>query len=138
MQYRHEQKYIINESDACTLRMGLSAVCEPDENAIDGKYSIRSLYFDTPEDSALLDNISGAAHRAKYRIRYYSGNTQIIHLEKKCKDLGLGYKLEAQISAEEVNKILAGDCEFLKEKNGEIFAEFYHDLVFRGLAPRAL
>ena len=55
MQYRHEWKHEINRSDLITLRQRLRAVAKIDPHAIDGRYMIRSLYFDTPADKALRE-----------------------------------------------------------------------------------
>ena len=54
VKYRHEIKHDITASDMITIRQRLKAVAEADAHAIDGKYLIRSLYFDTPGDILLL------------------------------------------------------------------------------------
>ena len=46
--YRHEWKHVLNTGDLLILRQRLRAVMESDPHAIDGKYYIRSLYFDNP------------------------------------------------------------------------------------------
>ncbi len=51
--YRHEWKHVLNTGDLLILRQRLRAVMESDPHAIDGKYYIRSLYFDNPDDKAL-------------------------------------------------------------------------------------
>ena len=55
MQYRHEWKHEINALDRRILLSRLSAVMQWDAHAIDGTYRIRSLYFDTPGDTALRE-----------------------------------------------------------------------------------
>ena len=85
MVFRHEWKHEINYSDMIILRQRLRAVMKPDENAVDGKYFIRSLYFDNLSDKALREKIDGVNCREKFRIRYYNGDTSLIHLEKKSK-----------------------------------------------------
>ena len=57
--YRHEWKHEINMADLITIRQRLRAVMEPDPHAIDGKYLIRSLYFDNARDKALREKIDG-------------------------------------------------------------------------------
>lgn len=47
MKFRHELKHEINLSDMMTIRQRLKAATRPDPHAVDGKYFIRSLYFDT-------------------------------------------------------------------------------------------
>ena len=80
--YRHEWKHEINDADRIIIRQRLRAVARTDYHATDGKYEIRSLYFDDIQDSALREKIDGADNREKYRIRYYNGDTSLIHLEK--------------------------------------------------------
>ena len=111
MDFRHEWKHEINYSDMLILRQRLKAVMKPDENAVDGKYFIRSLYFDNISDKALREKIDGVNCREKFRIRYYNNDTSLIHLEKKSKINGLGNKQSANLSAEEAQKIV----DFAKE-----------------------
>ena len=89
--YRHEWKHEISWSDLIAIRQRLRAVAEPDPHAVDGKYLIRSLYFDNLNDKALREKVDGVNRREKFRIRYYNGDpSAVIHLEKKSKLNGLG------------------------------------------------
>ncbi|MDE6752396.1 MAG: VTC domain-containing protein, partial [Eubacterium sp.] len=85
MKFRHEWKHEISLADMYTIRSRLSAVACSDKNAINGRYQIRSLYFDTPDDTALREKINGINKREKFRIRYYNEDTSFIKLEKKSK-----------------------------------------------------
>ena len=105
MQYRHEWKHEINRSDLITLRQRLRAVAKIDPHAIDGRYMIRSLYFDTPADKALREKLDGVNRREKFRIRYYNGDTSLIHLERKSKLDGLGTKASDVLTAGEAQAI---------------------------------
>ena len=82
IQYRHEWKHEISYSDLLAIRQRLRAVAQADPHAIDGKYLIRSLYFDNLNDKALREKIDGVNLREKFRIRYYNGDLSLIHLEK--------------------------------------------------------
>ena len=97
--YRHEWKHRISYGDLLILRQRLRAIMKPDPNAVDGKYFIRSLYFDTPTDTALREKLDGVNRREKFRIRYYNHDTTVIHLEKKSKLSGLGNKQSAPLTA---------------------------------------
>ncbi|WKK93938.1 VTC domain-containing protein [Clostridioides difficile] len=84
LNYRFEMKHKITEADVLALKSRLYPIMKKDENASkDGKYLIRSLYFDTPEDKALLDKLNGVAIREKFRIRFYNNDCSYIRLEKK-------------------------------------------------------
>ena len=111
MNFRHEWKHEINWSDLVALRQRLQAVAQPDVHAIDGKYLIRSLYFDDPMDTALLEKLDGINRREKFRIRYYNGDLSLIRLEKKSKRGGLGRKESAPLSgARAPLKNICGIC----------------------------
>lgn len=108
MDYRHEWKIALDPGDLFVLRQRLRAVMQPDAHAVDGRYRIRSLYFDTPEDRALREKMDGVSRREKFRIRYYNGDTGFIQLEKKCKRGGLGWKEQTQLTERQARDIAAG------------------------------
>ena len=83
--YRHEWKHEISYGDLVSIRQRLRAVMQSDPNTIDGKYLIRSLYFDNAYDKALREKIDGVNMREKFRIRYYNGDLSYMKLEKKSK-----------------------------------------------------
>ena len=70
--WRHEVKHYLNWSDLMSIRARARAVMQLDPHAKDGKYLIRSLYFDTPTDKALREKNDGVNLREKFRIRYYN------------------------------------------------------------------
>ena len=113
MDLRHEIKHEINYSDMITIRQRLSAVAYHDPHAIDGKYFIRSLYFDNLADKALMEKVNGVSRREKFRIRYYNGDTSVIHLEKKSKIDHLGNKQSAPLTTEQAQGIVDGKIELM-------------------------
>ena len=125
VRYRHELKHEITTADMITIRQRLRAIAHPDPHAVDGKYLIRSLYFDTPTDKALLEKQSGVSRRQKFRIRYYNGDKSVIHLEKKCKVGGLGTKISANLTEDEAAKIVAGDIEWMRDCDRQLVRELY-------------
>ena len=106
MDYRHEWKHEISASDMIAIRQRMRAIAHSDRYALDGKYRIRSLYFDNLADKALREKIDGVNCREKFRIRYYNGDTSLIRLEKKSKWNGLGNKQSVVLTAEEAQAIL--------------------------------
>jgi len=123
--YRHEVKHEISYSDMLDIRRRLSAIARPDVHAKDGKYHIRSLYFDTPEDTALKDKLLGVAKREKYRIRCYDGDLGFIKLEKKTKIGGMGTKDMASLTPEQVMSIIRGDTNWMIDEEDELLRQFY-------------
>ena len=123
--YRHEVKHEINYSDMLDIRRRLSAIARRDTHAREGKYHIRSLYFDTPEDTALKEKLLGVAKREKYRIRCYDGDTSFIRLEKKTKIGGMGTKDMAALTPDQVMRIIKGDTDWLIDEEDELLRQFY-------------
>ena len=138
MDYRHEWKHEISFSDMMILRQRLGAVMQRDENAKDGKYFIRSLYFDNAADKALREKLDGVNNREKFRIRYYNLDPSLIHLEKKSKHNGLGSKTQAELTAAEAQSIVDGDWEWMKDADRPLVRELYSKMQSQGLRPKTI
>lgn len=138
MNFRHEWKHEISCLDMLTLRQRLRAVAQTDPHAVDGTYLIRSLYFDTPADKALLEKLNGVSRREKFRIRYYNGDTAVIHLEKKSKLGGLGNKQYAELSVPEVSAILQGDLSWMLDSGRPLVRELYSKMCTQQLRPKTI
>lgn len=138
MDLRHEWKHEISYSDLLVLRQRLSAVAKKDEHAVDGKYFIRSLYFDNLSDKALREKLDGISRREKFRIRYYNGDTSVIHLEKKSKIGGLGNKQSANLTAEEAGWIVDGKLDWMLNSNRPLVQELYVKMTTEGLRPKTI
>lgn len=115
-EFRHEWKHEISYLDRRVIRARMQAVARPDPHAVNGRYFIRSLYFDSPNDRALRDKLDGVSFREKFRIRYYNNDLSFIHLEKKGKQGGLGTKEQVLLRAEEAGKIAEGDLDWIGER----------------------
>lgn len=136
--FRHEWKHVLNYADLLTLRHRLGAVMERDSHAIDGKYHIRSLYFDNPDDKALREKIDGVNVREKFRIRLYNWDTSLIKLEKKSKRNGLGTKYSANLTAEEAQKIVDGDLDWMMASDQALVQELYCKMRYQRLEPKTI
>lgn len=135
VKYRHEYKFYINIGDYYVLRTRLKPLMKLDRNSSDnGDYHIRSIYFDDIKDTALFEKINGVNHREKFRIRFYNMDSSFIKLEKKVKNNGLTAKFSTKISAENCNKILKGDADWIKSSEDNLLNELYikmKSLLFR-------
>lgn len=138
MDFRHEYKHEITAYDRYILRTRLRVVCRADPHAIDGKYLIRSLYFDNLDDMALREKIDGVNIREKFRIRYYNGDTSFIHLEKKSKFDSLGTKAQASLSAAEAQAIVDGDLAWMMDSDRPLVQELYTKMTVQGLRPKVI
>lgn len=108
MNFRHEFKHEIGYCDLLALRSRLSAVMQQDPHAINGRYEIRSLYFDNLDDKALLEKVNGVDRREKFRLRCYNGDTSLVFLEKKIKVNGLCAKEQTIVNWEQAQAIVNG------------------------------
>ena len=136
--YRHEWKHVLNVGDLLILRSRLRAIMESDPHAVDGKYQIRSLYFDNLDDKALREKIDGVNMREKFRIRLYNCDPSVIHLEKKSKRNGLGTKYSASLTAEEAQKIVDGDLDWMLSSDRSLVQELYCKMRYQGMLPKTI
>ena len=138
MKYRHEIKHEINKCDMLVLRSRLKCVMKPDVHTVEGKYFVRSLYFDNLNDKALKEKQDGVNIREKFRIRYYNNDTSLIHLEKKSKVNGLCLKESAVITKEMTEAIINGDYSWMLRSNDPLILEFYSKIKSHGLRPKTI
>ena len=138
MQFRHEWKHEISRLDLMSIRQVLRAVAETDPHAVDGRYFIRSLYFDNIADKALREKVDGVNMREKFRIRLYDNDPSVIHLEKKIKVNGLCGKKSAAITADEASRIQALDTDWMAKDERMLVRELYAKMQSQLLRPRTI
>ena len=136
--YRHEWKHEISYADLLAIRQRLRAVAECDPHAENGRYLIRSLYFDNLSDKALREKIDGVNLREKFRIRYYNGDPSVIHLEKKSKRAGLGTKYSAELTKDEAQSIVDGELDWMMASGRPLVQELYCKMRYQGLRPKTI
>lgn len=138
MDYRHEWKYEINRTDLFILRQRLGAVASVDSHTVDGKYRIRSLYFDNAFDKALREKVEGVSRREKFRIRYYNGDTSLIRLEKKSRTGSLLRKQSAVLTDFQVRDMLKGCVDWMADGGEDLIGELYCKMRTQGLKPKII
>jgi hypothetical protein len=123
---RHEYKYPLNLIEYQILKKKLSIILKLDEHAgPDGRYHIRSLYFDDFKNSALFEKQSGIAKRSKYRMRIYNYSDQLIKLERKTKLDHYIRKDCVKLTRQDADRILVGDVDFLVNSENDLLRDFY-------------
>lgn len=137
MKLRHECKHEINLSDMLVIRQRLSAVMKRDENGAEGKYFVRSLYFDDFTNKALREKIDGINIREKFRIRFYNNDTSFIRLEKKSKRNGLCVKESATLTKSEAQSLTEGEYDWLINSDLPLLWELYSKMK-TGLKPKTI
>lgn len=138
IKYRHELKQEISYLDVLVLKQRLLAVMQRDLHAVDGKYEIRSLYFDNAKDKALREKIDGVNVREKLRIRYYNGDSSFIKLEKKSKVNGLCQKESTRLTKEQTQAIIDGNVGWMKDSSESLIRELYIKMITQGLRPKTI
>ena len=139
--FRNEWKYVCPEDKLRVLEMRLGAVLEVDRHSSeDGKYLVRSLYFDDYHDDCARRTEAGVSERMKWRIRYYEGGpTKYIHLELKEKRDGRGHKTTCPITENECRKLMRGDAlGVIWETDEELLKRFCAEMMIRGYTPKAI
>lgn len=137
--YRHELKYQIRFSDYLAVRQRLRPVMKPDEHVrADGRYMVRSVYFDNAEDKVLREKINGFPKREKFRIRYYNDDLSFLVLEKKMKYNNLCRKEDVRLTETECRALFAGKTEWMLPHPSGLVRELYCRIRGQQLRPRVL
>lgn len=139
MEYRHELKFVMTQTNAYLLKKILSTIMEIDRNGDEfGRYMVRSLYFDTLGGSAFFDKLDGVEYRKKYRIRFYNSNTDFIRLEAKLKIDDLSKKTQEQISLKQATDLMNGCIDTIELKANSVLTDFVLDLKLNALKPSVI
>lgn len=134
--YRHEDKYLLSPGEAEYLRGLLRGVLAADPH---GDYSIRSLYFDTPDLRDHQEKLMGLRDRKKMRLRTYSGNRQDpVKLEIKNKSENLSHKETLLISADEAEALIRGEWDVLDAYESQTARRFQNFASNEGRGPTML
>lgn len=121
--FRHEYKYRISYEDMLTLRGKLNEVLNIDRNE-DG-YLIRSLYFDSIEDTDYYDKLGGEINRKKIRLRIYEPNPKYVKLEIKTKYDIHQLKKSLVIDKNTANELIKENYDILLNYDDETAQEAY-------------
>ncbi len=136
--FRHEYKYLINYGEYEALKVRMKPYFYLDPNAVNGEYSIRSLYFDDLWNSAYEEKSMGVLFRKKYRIRIYNYEDTTIKLERKIKQDKYICKESANLTRQQVMMILDGDYDFLLQSENRLCREFYIECISNFMRPRVI
>jgi hypothetical protein len=122
---RHELKYHLTFMQYRILRRKLGAVLKLDPHAgPDGRYHIRSLYFDDFRNTSFFEKTAGVHTRKKYRMRIYNLSDDFIKFERKSKFNEYVCKESAVLSREEAEHVICGDTGFLANSENQLLRCF--------------
>ena len=136
---RHELKYRISPYDYYAMRQVIRHIGCPDSHADDqGRYHVRSLYFDNFENKALREKLDGVSRREKFRLRFYNRDTGFIKAEKKARLDGVTRKDFSPITAEECERLLQGDIAWMAEAPAPLLRELHAGMRYQLLRPAVI
>lgn len=136
--YRNELKYVCSDGELIQIKERIKPLCKSDPHVgKDGRYKIRSIYFDDEDDSCFYGNENGTDPREKFRIRIYDDNFSTIFFECKGKENGMTYKEHTLITEKVCRDMLEGKFSVDRERD-RLLLKFF--LQYRGkrLYPKAI
>lgn len=133
--YRHELKYLIFKNQLGFLENDIKSVMKHDIHALNGLYNIRSLYFDTYDNSCFYDNENGVDPREKFRIRIYNNSIDRISLECKRKENGKTLKTSCLLSFKQCTELMNGIIIQGEENEDQLITKFRYLMLTKGLKP---
>ena len=133
---RHELKFFITPLEYEVLHRVLERTLHRDSNGDENnEYAIRSLYFDTRYNDALIDKLDGVKNRDKYRIRIYNFSDKIIRMECKTKVGQMISKRSLGIPRLLAEQLIAGDPTGLERTRSGLLRDVYREMAINGLRP---
>ena len=137
--YRHELKYQIGPADHLALRQRLRAVMQQDPHTgADGRYTIRSVYFDDPYDRCVRENLAGVSHREKWRIRAYNCSPDRLSLECKAKEHDMIHKDSCILTQAQFRLLMAGQPCPVTADTPPLLNRFSGLIRTQGFAPKVI
>lgn len=143
---RYEYKYFVPYAKLGRVRMLLAPFMELDSYAREtgGEYTVRSIYFDTPDLECYFHKVSGLKRRNKVRLRGYNGggaqSRVFFEIKKKMDDPLLKHR--SALTYEEAQQVLQGrpldELDFTTDKPANAYEEaqrFLYHLHARRMHP---
>ena len=133
---RREIKQAISAQQYFYLKMRLQSIMQRDDNASsNGRYHIRSAYFDNFSNKVLNEKKEGYLNRDKYRVRIYNLSDRIIHLERKSKRNNLTFKSKCSITKHEYEKMQYGEIDWMEQDHRALIRDLYKEMNYSLLKP---
>jgi len=147
MKQRLEYKYLVPVEYIDSIRSEIRPFVKVDHHAIDRvpqEYTIRSIYFDTPNMSCYNEKIDGVKIRKKYRIRGYNElhDSDVIFLEIKRKNNNFISKNRAPLYNQNLQRLFESRnfdeyiiCPLQDETNRVSAQRFFYHYYLKKLSP---
>lgn len=139
LHYRHELKFLCPENSLRVMEEKIRHLCHLDSHVgMDGVYVVRSLYFDTYDDSCFREGLNGTDHRKKYRIRIYDDNPDAIYLECKYSVRDRKAKESCKVTVQQCGRLLRGAAVVGADGSQELLRRFLGERGIGLLAPKVI
>lgn len=108
---RREQKYLITRKQYKELFIRASSFMRPDKNGSDGRYTVSSLYFESPANTIYFETKNKLKYRQKLRLRTYDDTDEesTAFFEIKQKHKKVVNKRRLLMPLKEANRYLEAD-----------------------------
>lgn len=137
--FRKEKKYLISKIASSNLNELFLQVLHQDiHNSHDGGYIVRSLYFDTIDDTDYFEKEDGYEYRKKIRLRIYSPSEKIARLEMKEKSGDNQRKRSLSISKLHALELTIGRYECLLTYENPFAQELYFLMMQQQYIPKCI
>lgn len=123
--FRQEKKYLMTIADGQALGGRLGAVMREDGHNGAFGYRVRSLYFDTLDETDFYDKLNGLELRRKLRLRCYGPEADFALLEMKQKEGIYQKKRSLQVSRRDAERLALGEYDALLTYDEPFAAECY-------------
>lgn len=134
--FRHEFKYQISDAQMMLIQSRVHCLLKTDSHAgREGKYNIRSLYFDDYDNRCFYENENGTDPREKFRIRIYNHSAERIRLECKRKERGKTLKTSCSLTREQCELLMKGKALPNIDKQPSLLRKLTVEMLTRGLRP---
>lgn len=135
---RNERKFLLSLDEFYKLSGYFSRFLIPDEhNGWDG-YTVRSLYFDTPEERDYFEKEDGIEIRRKIRLRVYNPSDDFAALEMKQKQGTNQLKRSLRIQRKDAERLIQGDYRILLHYPEDFAAECYGIMEMFAYRPKSV
>lgn len=134
--FRHEYKFVIPYEEMLSLREKLNKLLDIDRD-YDG-YMIRSLYFDSIDDTDYYDKLNGEMNRKKIRLRIYDPKGDLVKLELKAKYDYHQLKESLIIKKDDAQELIKGNYDILLNYQEDLAKRIYVILMSGYYQPKVI
>lgn len=135
---RREEKFSLAAPETVCFSNRFAQILQPDEFCRNRSYTVRSLYFDTPDDRDFNDKINEQNLRRKIRLRIYDPQDQCAKLELKQKENIYQKKRSLSVSRDDALALIDGNYSVLLSYREPFAAEMFAIMSSEFYRPKSV